>query len=103
MANMSTDPSISNATIPVAGHEDREPTSGELWAGFVAGIGAVLGFGALFYKPLLMGTVAILLCVLGSLGDGQPSRIAKITLPIACICFLLGMLMSVFVTHMALW
>jgi hypothetical protein len=100
---MSTDPSTSHAAIPVAGHDDREPTAGELWAGLVAGIGAVIGFGALFYKPLLMGTVAILLCIFGSLGDGQPSRIAKVTLPIACTCFLLGMLLSLFVTHKALW
>lgn len=82
---------------------DREPTSGELWAGMVAGIGAVLGFSAIFYKPLLLGAVAVVLTVLGSLGDGAPARVAKWGFVITLIGVTLGMLMAIFVTHAAIF
>jgi len=82
---------------------DREPTAGELWAGLLAGIGAVLGFGALFYKPLLLGTLALVFLTLGSLGDGQGSRIARHGLWVAATCFFLGMLIAIFVTKQRVW
>lgn len=82
---------------------DREPSNGELWAGMLAGMAAVIGFGALFYKPLLLGTVALVLAVAGSLGDGQPARIARWAMIIASICFFLGMVLTIFVTHKAAW
>jgi len=82
---------------------DREPTAGELWAGLLAGIGAVLGFSALFYKPLIMGTLAVMFTVLGSLGDGAPSRIAKWGMTVAGFCFFFGMVLSIFVTNKSLW
>lgn len=82
---------------------DREPTSAELWAGMLGGMGAVLGFGAIFYKPLLLGTLALIFAILGSLGDGAASRIAKWALIVAAFGFVLGMLMSIFVTNAQLW
>jgi hypothetical protein len=82
---------------------DREPTTGELWAGMLAGIGTVLGFAAIFYHPLMMSTIAVLFVITGSLGDGAPSRVARIGLVVAIVGFVLGMTMSIFVTHKALW
>jgi hypothetical protein len=82
---------------------DREPTAGELWAGMLAGLGAVLGFGAIFYKPLLLGTIAVILTVLGSMGDGAPARVAKWAAIVAGLGFTIGMLMSIFVTDKAIW
>jgi hypothetical protein len=82
---------------------DREPTSGELWAGMLAGIGSVVGFGAIFYKPLLLGTLAVIFVILGALGDGAPSRIARWGAIIAVFGFLIGMLMSIFVTSKPIW
>jgi hypothetical protein len=82
---------------------DREPSLGELWAGYLAGFGAILGFGALLYKPLLFGTLAVFLGIFGSLGDGAPSRIARIGLTVTIICFTLGMLLAMFVTHKPIW
>lgn len=80
-----------------------EPTAGELWAGMLGGMGAVLGFGAIFYRPLLLGTVAVILCILGTLGDGAPSRTARIGLVVASFGFMIGMLMSIFVTNQSIW
>ena len=77
---------------------DREPTAGELWAGMLAGIGAVLGFSAIFYKPLLLGFVAVIFTILGSLGDGAASRIAKWAFITVTIGVSLGMLIAIFVT-----
>ena len=82
---------------------DREPTSAELWAGMLAGIGAVLGFGAIFFKPLLLATIATVFVVLGSLGDGTPSRIARWGAIITATGFTVGMLMSIFVTKAPIW
>jgi hypothetical protein len=82
---------------------DREPTPAELWAGMVAGAGAVLGVGAIFYKPLLLGVFAVLFTVIGSLGDGAAARIARWGLIIACFGVTLGMVGSIFVTHKAIW
>jgi hypothetical protein len=82
---------------------DREPTPAELWAGLVAGVGAVLGVGAIFYKPLLLGVFAVLFTVIGSLGDGAAARIAKWGLIIACFGITLGMIASIFVTKKAIW
>lgn len=76
----------------------REPTSGELWAGMLAGIGAVLGFGAIFYKPLLLGFVAVVFTILGSLGDGAATRISKAAFIMVLIGVTIGMLMAIFVT-----
>ena len=86
---------------PVASsiHDEAEPTTGDLWAGLLAGLGAVLGFGAIFYKPLLLGTVAIVLVILGSLGNGEPSKISRVALWVAIAGFLIGMLGAIFVTH----
>ena len=77
---------------------DREPTSGELWAGMLAGIGAVLAFGAIFYKPLLLGFIAVIFTILGSLGDGAAARIAKWAFIMVLIGVTTGMLMAIFVT-----
>ena len=82
---------------------DREPTAGELWAGMLGGIGAVLGFGAIFYKPLLLGNVAVIFAVLGSLGDGAPSRVGRAAILVAGLGTLLGMLLAIFVTKSAIW
>lgn len=81
----------------------REPTAGELWAGVLAGIGAVLAVAAIFYKPLLLGTLAVILTVIGSLGDGQPSRIARAGIVLAAVGATLGMLMAIFLTHAPLF
>lgn len=78
---------------------DREPTSGELWAGMLAGLGAVLGFGAIFYKPLLLGLFAVILTILGSLGDGAPARVAKWAFVVVMVGVTIGMLMAIFVTN----
>ena len=75
----------------------REQTSGELWAGMLAGIGAVLGFGAIFYKPLLLGFIAVLFTILGSLGDGAPARVAKWSFIMVLVGVTIGMLMQIFV------
>ncbi|MCB0879906.1 MAG: hypothetical protein KDC46_13120 [Thermoleophilia bacterium] len=77
---------------------DREPTAGELWAGLLAGIGAVLGFGAIFYKPLLMGTVAVVFTVLGSLGDGQAAKLSRWAFWTVMIGVSIGMVMAIWVT-----
>jgi hypothetical protein len=82
---------------------DREMTSAELWSGYLAGIGVVLGGFAIFYKPLLLGLLSIIFSILGSLGDGQGARIAKIGLVVGIAGFTIGMLMSIFVTHKAVW
>ena len=82
---------------------DREPTSGELWAGMLGGIGAVLGFGAIFYKPLLMGTLAVIFAILGSLGDGAPSRIGRAAILMAGFGAVIGMLVAIFVTKASIW
>ncbi|MCW2928514.1 MAG: hypothetical protein JWM86_2482 [Thermoleophilia bacterium] len=82
---------------------DRDPTDGELWAGMLAGFGAVLGFGAIFYKPLLLGALAVVFTILGSLGDGAASRIARWGFVIILVGVTLGMLVSIFVTRKALW
>ena len=82
---------------------DREPTTGELWAGMLGGFAAVLGFGAIFYKPLLLGTIAVVLAILGSLGDGAAARIAKWALIVTIVGFVLGMLLSIFVTSAPVW
>jgi len=82
---------------------DREQTSGELWAGMLAGLSAVLAFGALFYKPLLLGFVAVVLMMLGALADGSPSRIAKTSFTMILVCVPIGMLMAIFVTKAAVW
>ena len=77
---------------------DRDPTSGELWAGMLAGIGAVLGFSAIFYKPLLLGLFAVIFTIIGSLGDGAAARISKAAFVMVLIGVTIGMLMSIFVT-----
>jgi hypothetical protein len=82
---------------------DRDVTPGDLWAGMLAGIGAVLGFGAIFYKPLLLGTVAVVLVVLGSLGEGEANRIARWGFIITMFGVTIGMLMAIFVTKAAIW
>jgi hypothetical protein len=82
---------------------DREPTSGELWAGMLAGSGAVLAFGAIFYKPLLLGTFAVALTILGSVADGHASRIAHWAFVMVLIGVSLGMVMAIFVTGAPLW
>lgn len=82
---------------------DREPTSGELWAGLLAGIGIVLAVAAMFYLPLLMGVLAAVFTILGSLGDGQASKIARWGFHTMLITIPIGMVMSIFVTHKALW
>ncbi len=81
----------------------REPSSGELWAGMLAGIGAVLGFGAIFYKPLLLGLVAVIFTILGSLGDGAPARVAKASFIMVTIGVTIGMLMQIFVVKSAVF
>jgi hypothetical protein len=81
----------------------REPSSGELWAGLLAGSGMVLAIAAVFYKPLLLGALALVFIILGSLGDGQPSRIARWGFITLLITVSIGMLLSIFVTHMAIW
>jgi hypothetical protein len=81
----------------------REPTSGELWAGMLAGLGAVLGFAAIFYKPLLLGAIATALVVLGSIADGQAAKIARWGFVTVMIGVTLGMVMAIFVTQGALW
>ncbi|MCW2972349.1 MAG: hypothetical protein JWN72_622 [Thermoleophilia bacterium] len=88
---------------PERSQVDREPTNGELWAGLLAGLGSVLGFAAIFYKPLLMGSIAAVLLIFGSLGDGAASRIARIGILVAGICFFIGMLVALFVTKKAIW
>lgn len=82
---------------------DREPTPGELWAGMLAGIAAVVGFSAIFYKPLLLGTVAVILAVFGSLADGSPSRVARIAMVVTGACFVIGMLVAIFLTKRPIW
>ncbi|MCW2923084.1 MAG: hypothetical protein JWM98_488 [Thermoleophilia bacterium] len=82
---------------------DREPTSGELWAGLIAGIGAVLGVAAVFYKPLLLGTVAVIFTIIGSMGDGQAARIARVGIICAGLGTVIGMSFAIFVTHKAIW
>ena len=88
---------------PERANVDREPTSGELWAGMVVGLGAVLGFAAIFYKPLLLGSVAAILIVLGSVADGAPSRIARIAIIVAGAGFFIGMIVALFITKKAIW
>lgn len=82
---------------------DREPTAGELWAGMLAGLGAVLGVAAIFYKPLLLGTFAVLFTILGSLGDGQAARIARVGIVVVCLGVTLGMVVAIFLTHASIW
>ena len=93
---------MSHHTVP-APHEAHESTPGDVWAGMLAGVGAVLGFGAIFYKPLLLGTVAVILVVLGSLGNGEPTRIARVAFGVAIAGFTIGMLGAIFVTHASLF
>ncbi len=81
----------------------HEPTSGELWAGMLAGLGAVLGFAAIFYKPLLLGALAVLFTVLGSLGDGGAARVARAGFIMTLIGVTIGMLMAIFVTKSAVF
>ena len=83
--------------------ELRTPQSaGELWAGIVAGTGLVLGVGSLFYKPLLFGTFAVILVVIGAVGD-DGGKIAKVAVPVTAVCAFLGMVMAIFVTHKPAW
>lgn len=82
---------------------DREITGPELWAGYLGGIGVVLGGFAIVYKPLLMALLGIIFCVFGSLGDGQGARVARIGIIVGVAGFTIGMLMSIFVTHKAIW
>lgn len=81
----------------------HEPTPGELWAGMLAGLGAVLAVGAIFYKPLLFATLAAILTVLGSLGDGQASRIARWGIVLTAVGATLGMLNAIFLTKAPLF
>jgi hypothetical protein len=82
---------------------DHEPTSGELWAGLLAGVGFVLAIAAVFFMPLLMGALAAVFIVLGSLADGQASKIARWGFYTMLITIPIGMMLSIFVTHRALW
>lgn len=82
---------------------DREPTSGELWGGMLAGMGLVLGLAAIFYKPLLLGAVAAFLVVLGSIADGQSAKIARWGFVTVLVGVTIGMLMSIFVTRTPIW
>jgi hypothetical protein len=82
---------------------DREPSQGELWANLAAGVGLILGIAALFYKPLLVGFLAAVFIVLGTLGDSQGSKISRVALPVAATCFFFGMLLAIFVTEKAVW
>lgn len=81
----------------------REPSAGELWAGLLAGFGAVLGFGAIFYKPLLLGAVAVVFTVLGSIADGEARKIAHWAFITVLVGVTIGMLMAIFVTNAAIW
>lgn len=96
MGSMSIDPATTSTYVE--GHE-AEPTPGDLWAGLIVGVGAVLGFAAIFYRPLLLGTIALILVTIGSLGNGDASRIGRVALIVAIVGFTLGMLASIFVTH----
>lgn len=82
---------------------DREPTSGELWAGLIAGTGLVLGLAAIFYKPLLLGAIAAFLVIVGSVADGQAARIARWGFVTVLVGVTTGMLMSIFLTRAPLW
>jgi hypothetical protein len=73
----------------------HEATSGEILAGYLAGAGVVAGGLSLVMRPLLMGLIAIICLTLGSVGGGQSSRIAKVGLPIAMVCFFIGMLFAI--------
>ena len=80
-----------------------EPSAGQLWAGLLAGVGAVLGFGAIFYKPLLLGAVAVVFTVLGAIGDGEGAKIARWGFYTILVGVTIGLLMAIFVTEKAVW
>lgn len=82
---------------------DREPTTGELWGGMLAGLGLVLGLAAIFYKPLLLGAFAAFLVMLGSVADGQSARIARWGLVVVLVGVTIGMLLAIFVTRTSIW
>jgi hypothetical protein len=82
---------------------DREPTAGELWAGLLAGLGVVLAVGAIFYKPILFGALAVFFTTLGSLGDGQAAKVARWGFVLSLVGTFIGMVMVIFVTNKAIW
>ncbi|MCW2956020.1 MAG: hypothetical protein JWO69_889, partial [Thermoleophilia bacterium] len=100
---MSTDPNATTATPTPIHARDDEPSGANLLGGLLAGTGSVLAFTTLFYKPLLVGTIAVVLIVLGSLADGQPSRIGRVGMWVAFVCIFIGMLVGIFLTKSALW
>ena len=82
---------------------DRDVTSGEIFAGLLAGFGTVIGAMALVTRPLLLGMIAALLLAFGSIGGGQAARIARVGVAIAGVCFFLGMLIAIFLERPIAW
>jgi hypothetical protein len=91
-------------TEPDTGAEElRAPlSSGQVWGNLLVGAGTVLGIGSLFYKPLLFATFAVIAIVVGCVSD-DGGRLAKVAVPIACVCAFLGMVLAIFVTKKPVW
>lgn len=83
--------------------ELRAPlSSGQVWGNFLVGIGTVLGVGSLFYKPLLLGTFAVIAIMAGAASD-DGGRLAKVGVPLTCVCVFLGMIAAIFITKKPVW
>jgi hypothetical protein len=77
---------------------DRDATRGELLAGYCGGAAIVLGAGAVFYKPLMLATLAIILGTCGAMSSSrQAAHLGKLGLIFACAGFTIGMLFSILV------
>jgi hypothetical protein len=74
---------------------DREMTRGEILAGYAAGMSVILGGTALFVKPLMFATIALVLAIIGTTGGGQAAKIARIGVTISIFGFFFGMLFSI--------
>lgn len=72
----------------------RRVDNGELWGGYLAATALVLGVLAIFYKPLLLGTIALVCAIGGLIAGGEAEKLARRGLIVAAVGFLLGMLFS---------
>ena len=73
----------------------REVGIGELWGGLLGGFSTVLGAGALAYKPLVLGFLAVLCGVGAVIAGGSAAKVGRIGLTVACFGFFFGMIFAI--------
>lgn len=69
-------------------------TGGQVLGSYLSAMAIILGAGAIIYKPLLLGSAAGLLALLGTIG-GSNDRVTRLGVIVSCTGFSLGMLIAI--------